>query len=237
MKKFILLALLAVGSAKGIIAQTIGIAHDTVTSWAGVGAVDIHNTVINQTSGAIDVSWQVIDSSMSPNVTLAGICDNINCYTWTGVNGLSHGLTQSTTIAGNGTMDLKISSIDATNASVPSTTWFTIKIWDSNNPSSTKNATYILKRVPTAVPTVVKGDDNVMLYPNPARSDLNVIFDANAGIKNISIYNLIGKPVSVFRVVGNSAKLNLDNVPSGIYFVRLIDAQGKIVSTRKFTHQ
>ena len=47
---------------------------------------------------------------------------------------------------------------------------------------------------------------------------------------------MIGKPVMVYRVTGNSAKLNIESLPSGVYFVRMADAQGK-VTTRKFTHQ
>jgi hypothetical protein len=83
----------------------------------------------------------------------------------------------------------------------------------------------------------VQGKNDVILYPNPASNYLNVIFNPDAGIKNIAIYNLIGRVVSVFRVSGNSAKLDIDNTPSGIYFVRLMTDQGEIIATRKFTRQ
>jgi hypothetical protein len=87
------------------------------------------------------------------------------------------------------------------------------------------------------VSVVTKTDDEVSIYPNPARSHVNVVFDAALGVKNIAVYNLIGKLVSIYKVNGNSAKLDIEEIPAGIYFIRLINSQGKIVATRKFTHQ
>lgn len=82
------------------------------------------------------------------------------------------------------------------------------------------------------------GNDLVTIYPNPARSELNVIFDSKLDIRTIAVYNLIGKVVSVFKVTsGTSARLDIDNIPSGIYFIRLTDSQGKVAATCKFTRQ
>lgn len=89
----------------------------------------------------------------------------------------------------------------------------------------------------TGIQSVNKTSDIVSLYPNPAGSELNVLFDGNAGIRNIIVYNMIGKPVTVYKVNGSSAKLDIENIPSGIYFIRLTDAQGHVMATRKFTHQ
>lgn len=83
----------------------------------------------------------------------------------------------------------------------------------------------------------MRGNDGIAVYPNPAYGELNVLFDINTGIRNITVYNLIGKAITVYKVNGNSAKLDTENLPSGIYFIRLIDGQGRVVATRKFTHQ
>ena len=109
-------------------------------------------------------------------------------------------------------------------------------IRDLANTMST-TTTYVISKWATSVSNVSRNEDNVTLYPNPAREDLNVRFDGQAGVKNIAVYNLIGKMVSIYKVQGNSAKLNLNNIPSGIYFVRLLDGNGRIIATRKFTHQ
>ncbi len=84
----------------------------------------------------------------------------------------------------------------------------------------------------------MKSSDNVALYPNPARSELNVTYSAQAGGSTIFVYNLIGRVVHVYKPTDNSgAKLNIADMPAGIYFVRLQDAQGAIISTRKFTRE
>jgi hypothetical protein len=241
MKRIVLAALLSlgvIGTNQAVYGQTISTAHDTVSTYAGTGIVDVHNAIINLTASPINISWQsVSSSSIAANWNVIGICDDMQCYGWNGTNGVSNtNNVFGSSIAPSANMDLKL-QLDATAGSVASVSWVTLKVWDNNNPSFVKNITYIVNRVPVSVSSVVKADDNIILYPNPAKADLNVVFDANAGVKNIAIYNLIGKPVSVFRVAGNSAKLNVDNIPSGIYFVRLLDAQGRIVSTRKFTHQ
>jgi hypothetical protein len=85
---------------------------------------------------------------------------------------------------------------------------------------------------------ISKIQDEIIIYPNPAHEEVNIIYGADAGVKNIVIYNLIGKTVSAFKPIDNSsASLSIENLPTGIYFVRLIDAQGAVVATRKFTKQ
>ena len=102
--------------------------------------------------------------------------------------------------------------------------------------SETKTETFIVNKWPTSVP-VVTNDDDITIYPNPAREELNVVYSNTADVKNIAVYNIIGKVMNVYRVSGNSANLNLRNVPAGIYFVRLLNANGGVVATRKFTRQ
>jgi hypothetical protein len=74
-------------------------------------------------------------------------------------------------------------------------------------------------------------------YPNPAQNEVNVAYDANADIQNIALYSIIGKVLRVYKVTGNSANLDLENIPSGFYFVRLMNSHGDAVATRKFTKQ
>lgn len=88
----------------------------------------------------------------------------------------------------------------------------------------------------TGINNVAK-QDNIVIYPNPARSEVNIVFDRSADIKSIAIYNLIGKAVTVYKVNGNSAKLDVESIPSGIYFLRMLDGLGHVITTRKFVHQ
>jgi hypothetical protein len=122
------------------------------------------------------------------------------------------------------------------NAPNGSSAWITIHAEDTIN-SFPKNLTFVATKGALGVVNIKRFDDEVVLYPNPAKGSVNVVFDPSMGVKNIAIYNLIGKAVSVYKVTGNSAKLDLTDVPSGIYFLRLSNTQGKIVATRKFTRQ
>jgi hypothetical protein len=81
--------------------------------------------------------------------------------------------------------------------------------------------------------------DDVTLYPNPAPgNELNIVYDQSADIKNIAVYNLIGKIVAVYKVTGNnSANLSLETLTPGIYFVRLFNSQGEVVLAKRFTRQ
>ncbi len=92
-------------------------------------------------------------------------------------------------------------------------------------------------KTPLGVTTAVRTEDNIKVYPNPARESVNVVFDNSESIKTIGVYNMLGQPVSLFHVVGNSANLPLGDAPEGVYFLRMYDGQGKIVTTRRFTRQ
>lgn len=83
----------------------------------------------------------------------------------------------------------------------------------------------------------VRPFNDIALYPNPAHGELNIAVDPNMGIKTISVYNLIGKLVISAKVTGSAIKMDIEDIPTGIYFLRAIDAQGRVVTSRKFTHQ
>ena len=101
-----------------------------------------------------------------------------------------------------------------------------------------KTMTFIINKIPAAVTNINNPENNIVLYPNPAHDEVNVVYDQGADVKNIAVYNIIGKVLAVYKVTNNtSANLNLENIPSGIYFVRLINSHGDVVVTRKFTKQ
>jgi len=238
MKKLLLLVFLASGlTTYQTFGQTFSVSYDTITNFTA-SKVEVHNTITNTSANDLWINWKIVTGSPDTRIEtgwiVEGICDNFLCYTY---NDLSGGATKtSDTIHAGGNMDFKV-LYDATTAAISTLSWVTIKFTDLNNSSNTKNATFIAYKTPTGVTNITKSEDNVTLFPNPARSNVNVIFDGSLGVKNIAIYNLIGKAVSVYKVSGTSAKLDLESIPSGIYFVRLINGQGQIVATRKFTHQ
>lgn len=233
MKRIVLFALVTFGISFGQVkAQSFTLAHDTSSAFTGASA-DVHNTVTNLTTNQLQMSWKMTNSSIASGWVVSGVCDINLCYNWTG--DVEMGITKNCSINPSSNMDFKV-QYNATGGAMGSTSFITFRYVDVNTGQS-KNATFIATKVPTGVVNVTKVEDDIVLYPNPAKDDINVIFDADADVRNIAVYNLIGKVVSIYKVNGNSAKLNASNIPSGIYFVRLLDGQGRVIATRKFTRQ
>ncbi len=240
MKKFITLlslagALLTAGSTY---AQSIDVQHDTVTV-SGAGFYDAYNYIINTTTSPITIEWKVISTNFPSDwIGNTGICDNKTCIS-------GGGLWPTTTYetdpyAGsitNGMFKMQIDLATASGTTTTGTHYMRVRLNNKFAPSDTAIQTYIVTKTTTSV-KVVKSTGDITMYPNPATSALNVVFDANADIKNIAVYNIIGKQVNMFRVSGaTSASLNVENLSDGIYFVRLMNSNGEVVATRKFTKQ
>lgn len=242
MKKALLVFLSVVGVYTAQAQATFTTPADTLFAIMNADeTVDVHND-ISPTGSSVFVDWHIIDQNIPStvlNANVLGICDNKNCYMYAGSNPGWNTVHSTKEIFANDdeSKSFKI-TIDPTiyPSSAPGPYYVTIMLMDQNS-SYTKNITFGIQRFPTSVSSVSKSADNISIYPNPAKNDINVVFNANSNIKNIAVYNLIGKVVSVYKVYGNSAKLDLSNVPSGIYFMRLVDNVGRTVATRKFTHQ
>ena len=82
-----------------------------------------------------------------------------------------------------------------------------------------------------AVPEISKSD--FALYPNPAKDHVNLI-TTDEGEKNISIYNSTGILVSSYKMSGKEILINTSLLSQGLYFMKIIETNGKNVSTLKF---
>ncbi len=241
MKKILLVFMFSLGFASSAIitAQTFTVAHDTVTTFVG-GYANIHNNITNPSSSALPISWKVKATNFPADwltPSAIGVCDACTCISnagnllWNSTT--STGSTYSCTYGASATNDFHL-QLDLTSATSGGSHWLTVTLIETGAPP--KDITFVINKVPVALPTVSNNSDMV-IYPNPARDELNVVFDANADVANIAVYNIIGKVMTMYRVSGASANLNIENIPSGIYFVRLINSKGSIVHTKKFTKQ
>jgi Secretion system C-terminal sorting domain len=205
----------------------------------------VYSDVINLTGSGISFKWRVIATDFPSDwltATAFSLCDNNVCRSNSGDalwnSSMGSGTSYTTTYPSNtahrdtGSYDILM---DLTSASAGSH-YVTISMQDEGSGYS-KNLTYVINKFPASVATVGNNDNNVQLYPNPARDEVNLVFDAISDIKTISIYNIIGRVVNVYKVNGTSANLSIENIPSGIYFVRLMNSRGEAVVTRKFTKQ
>lgn len=233
MKRYILSAfigLLGLGAANTAEAQNFTVAHDTVWYTVHTNA-NIYDSVMNTSSSNLELKWKVISHDFPANwVEGTGICDNVVCYS-TGVLGG----TQYTTglIDPSGYLDFHL-QINLTDAD-PGTHYVTVEMTEALG--TPKNMTFIITKYANSVKKTLKADDNLMLYPNPAQREVNINLNSVQNVKTIAIYNMIGRVMSINRVSGTTARLDISNMPQGVYIMRFMDAQGGIVTTRKFMHQ
>lgn len=103
--------------------------------------------------------------------------------------------------------------------------------------NQTDTAVFILNKYPLGVSNVIMTEKSIALYPNPASNLLNVFVDNKLKVKQISVYNIIGKEETILNKTDNQevSTLNLSQYSSGIYLIRFNDANGNTVATRKFT--
>ena len=73
--------------------------------------------------------------------------------------------------------------------------------------------------------SVVNNNTDWKVYPNPVTSEL--FFETSAHRNIISIYSLQGVLVYKVAVNSNMAKLDVNNLSSGVYFVELLNTKGR----------
>lgn len=216
-------------------AQTFKTDKDSVEV-AVSGYVDMHDDITNLTNDTIRVTWKIFDHNLPQSwVDNAqfGLCDNTQCYP----NTILIGTTQvSDTISANSKALFK-AQFNVSSANVPPSTIPYHVTCQLVSGTTIDTVTFVISKFPTSITTTINTNNDIVLYPNPAQSELNIKFDKDQGVSYIAIYNLVGKQISQYKVSGNSAKLDIQNIPSGIYFIRLTDNTGQVVATRRFTHQ
>lgn len=240
MKKFTLIAALLLSFA-GVKAQSFTLDHDTTKGyWVSAGyTVDVKNDLHNTGATTSTYSWKMTNYDFPSGWVLEGTCDNNECKA-TSTPGLKEGTTSFTTLPVNAgsTGNFKIMfNGDAASNNTKATV--TLDIANSSGGAS-KSATFIAYKNPTGIiSTTLRHDDEVLIYPNPATNYIDVVYSPSSDVKSITIYNLIGKVVNVYKVTDkNSARCEFNTeMPSGIYFVRVADSKGNVIATRKITHQ
>lgn len=235
MKKFVLTLTAILGLAVVSDAQSFTFQKgDTVKGVASDLGIELHNDINNTTSSAYKITWKIISHNLPASSkwqSSFGLCDNKLCYGST----ILAGSTQTTDdIAASSPMTFKIMTGDLSGVTQNGPFYISVQ---ATQGSFIDTTTFILNKWATNVSNVNKNNDNVALYPNPAKDDINVVFNGLNDIKTVGIYNLIGKMQSIYKVSGSSANINVSNLPSGIYLVRLMDNQGHVVAIRKFNKQ
>ncbi len=83
---------------------------------------------------------------------------------------------------------------------------------------------------PSTVLNVLDIENDIFIYPNPAKSFLNINNVANS---KIELYDIYGNMLSFENIKTNSTQLNTEHLTNGTYFIKVY-TDDKVV-TRKFT--
>ena len=232
MKRIIVFIGLCLASAQGF-AQGFTVAHDT--TYASVnGTADVHNGITNTSNlSSLDITWE--GTLYAPSGwSVTGICDLVNgsqqgnCYPWPLLSPII-----SLTIPAGLSADFKVSVSNAAAAN-NSVCYFSLLIKSTGLPN--KTIWYKMTKDPLGVNTISRVNDAVVIFPNPARDVVNISIDPSLGAKTMVISNLIGRTIGVYNVSNGVQKIDMDNAPTGMYFLRIFDNQGKLLETKKFTH-
>ncbi len=81
---------------------------------------------------------------------------------------------------------------------------------------------------------ISKQEINFLVYPNPTRGEVTVQIndlDGTAAI-DLSVFDLQGRRVSKTLIKQSITALNLRNLENGLYFIRLTDPKGSVVTKR-----
>jgi hypothetical protein len=215
--------------------------------YTGGSTINAYNGIKSGSSNNVVIRWNVMSATFGTGWSGDGICDNYKCYT-SGDN-VYGGLTSfvsnpydnsafpSGSINGSTHDFHSVFAVD--NSIAPNNSYSVVRVSAMDTVGKTsRTLTFIAYKGSLKVETFSSSDD-VVLFPNPARDAVNVIYDDKAGVRTIAVYNLIGKLMGpIYKPSSNSsAKIDLDDMPTGIYFLRLMDGQGRVVATRRFTRQ
>jgi hypothetical protein len=73
--------------------------------------------------------------------------------------------------------------------------------------------------------------NSISLYPNPAKEYIDVRVD-ELNVTNMEVYDVYGKLINTVNVIDNPTRINVSNLASGMYFVRVTTEAG--VATKSF---
>ena len=89
-------------------------------------------------------------------------------------------------------------------------------------PQNTKENVVLKKSFSENPDTEQKFENGIIIYPNPAKANLNILISNEVMNKNIEIVDATGKIVQKFFLKAIQNSVNISNLPKGLYMMRII---------------
>lgn len=239
-KKIFTLSTLCVAMGSFAFAQDFTMEHESTTETT-TGTEDgnlddyvvIENHLTNISTSTYKYKWNLLAPiSVPTGWTLQGFCDNLLCRSTGGP--WSTGVVQESADLMPGEESVfKLQVCAPVSASDGS---MSIKVRAFTRDQS-DTVTYILQKGTLGLNSISLKDERVVLSPNPAVNQVKVFADKSLGAKQITVINMLGRTVLNQDMAAGSeeAVVNLNGVASGMYMVRVSDAKGNVITSRKLT--
>lgn len=136
---------------------------------------------------------------------------------------------------------------------IPQNTWkqatvtvFTVKsglpdsisiIYNSSGTHAPKvgSTFYIDDATNTGIPSIFGNDDNVVVYPNPAKNEINLKVSGDIKADKAEVYDITGKLINAYSFYTNTLTINTQQLSTGIYFYKIFDNTGIQLKVGKFS--
>ncbi|MEY4875765.1 MAG: hypothetical protein RL708_914 [Bacteroidota bacterium] len=227
MKKILLTISLLISVYATTMAQSFSL-QDTVENANGtLCTTSVHGEfkVYNTGTTPDTLSWSRSFESNWPSAWTVATCDNNGCYASSVVkmtfivapgDSATISMTISTNnVAGNGVIATNISKVGGASLSNRMKSVVTV----CTNPNGINENKL----------------SQIKFYPSPFQANLNVQLNNNSTAKSIEFYNLIGSLVYKQEIALNDdfISVNASSLPKGLYFVSLLDANRKILLSKR----
>lgn len=206
------------------------IAADTIyhAIYSPGGVEEAKDSIYNSTTDSLTVTWSVPTSNvnMQTGFTNLQICDECYCYP---TNLLPQNHTCKKYLPNKWGIMKALVTTDGTPG--VGNSYITLT-------SNLGSITYVYITWPTNVKSVSE-DIRFSVYPNPTVGNIQVAFNIK-NLTSVNVLNVIGRKVAKYDVSRNAVSpisLPTDNLPTGVYLLQFVDANGKVVGVKRITKQ
>ena len=74
-------------------------------------------------------------------------------------------------------------------------------------------------------------ENNVTLFPNPAKEYVDIRIDGDVNVTNMEVFDVYGKLINTVNVIDNPTRINVNGLANGMYFVRVTTDKGAVTKT------
>jgi len=195
--------------------------------------------VTNMTNEQISLRWRRLETEGCNEAWEYLVCDNNNCYSSSVVTNVDNGLDAAVLEANETVSDLFSLHVkpkgqagcctvfieyylDSDPSTVIATAEFDVKINDPDCLLSTSTSEAVISAL--------------RVFPNPMTDYFQLEGNEANDVKNLVVYNLIGRQVRSFDATATN-QFDMSGLPGGIYLLGMVGDEGNILKTVRISRQ